>query len=99
MLTSRRLYFTGSGEFDWSVDPNFSCQGGEVSKQCSWYDNMVNSAPGLPFTVPKVKASLVNVLPPDYGQPPVQRVSSSANNFASDTVMFNKEWHLASEEK
>lgn len=65
---------------------------------------MANSAPGVPYDIPKVKASLVNVLPPDYGNPassqaqstPVIQsgVHSSDEGFASDTIRVNDEWKM-----
>ncbi|KAJ4288499.1 hypothetical protein N0V90_011735 [Kalmusia sp. IMI 367209] len=98
------LYFTGTGEFDWSVDPYSSCSGGDTAVRCYWHDDMATLQPGVPYDIPKVRASLVNVLPPDYGQPTVksapkvQSAQISSDKFASDTVRVKGEWHLASEE-
>ncbi|KAF1980289.1 hypothetical protein BU23DRAFT_562671 [Bimuria novae-zelandiae CBS 107.79] len=65
------LYFTGTGEFDWSVDPYSTCynpvKGPNPSLYCYWNDNIATLQPGVPFDIPKIRASLVNMLPPDYG--------------------------------
>lgn len=57
---------------------------------------MVNLPPGIPYDISKVRASLVNVLPPDLGQPSAKSVATGS---ASDTLMVNKEWKLVSQAK
>jgi hypothetical protein len=100
-----RLYFTGTGEFDWSVDPYSDCSNASnessPSVYCYWYDNMATGQPGIPYDIQKVRASLVNVLPPDYGQPTVKSepkvqgsVQIAGGTFASDTLRVNREWKL-----
>lgn len=91
-LTRHRLYFTGSGTFDWSVDPYYSCSTSDNTLSCRWYDSLAVLQPGIPFDIPKVTASLVNVLPPDYGQPSV------SNMHISDTVRLNGEWQMFDKE-
>ncbi|OAG03828.1 uncharacterized protein CC84DRAFT_1249207 [Paraphaeosphaeria sporulosa] len=94
------LYFTGSGEFDWSVDPSSDCYNSATasnpSTYCYWYDDMATLQPGVPYDIPKVRASLVNVLPPDLGQPAVKSVATSS---ASDTLRVNKEWKFVTQAK
>jgi hypothetical protein len=98
VLTVSRLYFTGTGSFDWSVDPYYSCNSpSDTSIQCYWYDDTATLQPGVPYDIPKVKASLINVLPPDYGQPQSLRIASVPNpRFAADTVRVKGDWELAS---
>jgi hypothetical protein len=102
-----RLYFTGTGEFDWSIDPNSECYNpsneSNPSVYCFWLDDLANLPPGIPYDIQKVRASLINVLPPDYGQrtvksePKVQGpVQSAGATFASDTQRVNREWRLVS---
>lgn len=77
-----RLYFDGSGTFDWSIDPYSSCStpGGNTIR-CYWTGDRALLQPGVPYDIPKVTASLVNVLPPDYGQ-----------SNPSDTMRVNGKW-------
>ncbi|CAI6332236.1 unnamed protein product [Periconia digitata] len=88
------LFFEGSGDFDWSIYPQHSCGVGGVGFEgttaCIWR-GATNSAPGIPYDIPKVTVSTVHVLPPDYSQ-------AGANQFAPDTsvmtVFQNKEWKI-----
>lgn len=81
-----RLYFGGSGTFDWGVDPYSSCNApGGNTIRCYWQGDRASLQPGVPYDIPKVTASLVNVLPPDYGQ-----------QILSNTVRVNGKWQKAS---
>ena len=92
--------------YDWSVDPYYTCEGsgGDPTMfSCMWTDNIA-SGQGIPFDVQKIRSSLVNVLPPDYGQPTsssdgarVMGVEGAADH-TSDTVMVKKgEWKVVGE--
>jgi hypothetical protein len=79
---TRRLYFDGSGSFDWSVDPYSSCSNpGGNTIRCYWQGDHAQLQPGIPYDIPKVTASLVNVQPPDYGQ-----------SDSSKTMRVNGKW-------
>ncbi|PVI02588.1 hypothetical protein DM02DRAFT_701397 [Periconia macrospinosa] len=80
------IYFDGSGTFDWGKDPNPQCITAEDKLYCDWKGEQANLEPGLPYAIPKVTASLVNVLPP--GKP---------SRVLSDTVRVNGKWQKASE--
>ncbi|KAF2122998.1 hypothetical protein BDV96DRAFT_639549 [Lophiotrema nucula] len=86
---SQPLYFDGSGSFDWNADPIQSCTNPGNSTiidfGCYWHGDHANGQPGVPYDIPKVTASLINVLPPNYGQPGV-----------SDTVRVNGKWQKMS---
>jgi hypothetical protein len=68
-LTLGSLYFGGSGIFDWSVDPNFSCTSpGGNAVHSLWTDSLARLQPGVRYDIPKITVSLVNVQPPHYEQ-------------------------------
>ncbi|KAF2690728.1 hypothetical protein K458DRAFT_426178 [Lentithecium fluviatile CBS 122367] len=86
------LYFEGTGEFNWGVDPYSSCsKPGQNQTSCYWHDDLATLQPGIPYDIPKVTVSTVNVLPPDYGQPQVQAVEVAPVK----TIRENGEWRLA----
>ncbi|KAF1962237.1 hypothetical protein CC80DRAFT_569993 [Byssothecium circinans] len=89
--TATPLYFEGTGEFDWSVNPFSQCQGSGNTLSCYWYGDMASSQPGVPYDIPKVTVSTVNVLPPDYGQSVVQSVETAPVR----TLRVNGEWKVA----
>lgn len=67
MSNANSLYFDGSGTFDWTVDPYFDCSSpGGNAISCSWHDSLAQLQPGVPYDIPKITVSLVNVLPPHY---------------------------------
>ncbi|PVH95503.1 hypothetical protein DM02DRAFT_675463 [Periconia macrospinosa] len=88
------LYFEGSGDFDWSLYPQYNCGPGGVGYEgttaCTWR-GATNTAPGIPYAIPKVTVGRANVLPPDYGPPGVQ----SAPDMVALTVFENNEWKVA----
>jgi len=91
------IYFSGSGIFDWTVDPVHHCSkavGPNTSLKCAWNGTMAWIGRGVPFGVPKVRASLVNVLPPDYGMP-LEAVNGKAATGVGDTIRVDGEWKLA----
>jgi hypothetical protein len=53
---------------------------------------MANLQPGIPYDIPRVTASLINVLPPDLGQPQIESVGESGS---SDTVRVGGKWQKA----
>lgn len=63
MLKWHRLYFDGSGSFDWTKDPNYDCTTTDTSISCMWYDSLALLQPGIPYDIPKVVTSLTDVPP------------------------------------
>jgi hypothetical protein len=92
------LYFEGTGEFNWGVDPYYHCSTpGPNLTSCLWGDNQATLQPGIPYDVPKVTVSTVNVLPPDYGMPKQQHAVAVAAVATAPvkTVRENGVWKLA----
>jgi len=84
------LYFEGTGEFDLGVNPRSSCSSpGPNQTYCLWHN-----IPPIPYDIPKVTVSTVNVLPPDYGQLPPAAVAIAPVK----TVRENGVWKLAKQE-
>ncbi|KAF2643958.1 hypothetical protein P280DRAFT_546822 [Massarina eburnea CBS 473.64] len=88
--TATPLYFEGTGEFNWGVDPYSQCSGTGNAQSCYWHDNQATLQPGIPYDIPKVTVSTENVLPPDYGQS-VQEVGVASVK----TLRVNGQWKLA----
>jgi len=81
------IYFEGSGDFDWSIDPFILVKNlTGKAKNVRWIGDHA-SLVGVPYGIPKVTAGLVNVLPPNY-----PKADSS-----SDTVRINGKWQMANE--
>ncbi|ORY10955.1 hypothetical protein BCR34DRAFT_601712 [Clohesyomyces aquaticus] len=80
------IYFDGSGAFDWSKNPYVDCTNPDNTLYCYWYGDTVSSQPGIPYTIPKVTASLVNVLPP-----------KNLAQVLGKTVRVNGKWQKASD--
>src|SRR5690349_2799453 len=59
-LTRSRLYFEGSGSFDWKIDPYYDCNDSDTSVRCLWHDSLSQLQPGIPYDIPRVTTSLTN---------------------------------------
>lgn len=54
------LYFSGSGSFDWKIDPTYMCNDSDTSVRCSWYSDLATLQPGIPYDIPHITTSLTN---------------------------------------
>jgi hypothetical protein len=73
------LYYDGSGTFDWTVYPIYSCDESDTSVRCSWSGDLAQLQPGVPYDIPKITVTKVNIQP-----------SHDANREA--TFRVNGEW-------
>ncbi|OAL53225.1 hypothetical protein IQ07DRAFT_585167 [Pyrenochaeta sp. DS3sAY3a] len=91
------IYFQGSGSFDWTIDPYYTCNTPNKTLDCYWRGDTAQLQPGIPYDVPVVKATLVNVLPPDYSLGSVMQVEGQQDFNAErqrDTIREGGVWKL-----
>lgn len=60
MLIKHRIYFEGSGTFDWSIYPYARCTTSDTYLDCYYSGDLAILQPGIPYDIPKVTTSLTN---------------------------------------